>query len=190
MFDKDGNGYISAAEARASHTDCAPVLSTTHGFALTRVASCPLQLRHVMTNLGEKLTDEEVDEMIREADIDGDGQARASMLPHAQAQGHGSALPRPLTHAVPSAVRHSPTGGLRGVRQDDDGQVKRWSSQSQTDAIALGAQCYISTIMHMLQFIRLPSGGQARWSGSLGWEMIRSRTGRGAFLLQATGTVT
>lgn len=32
------------------------------------------QLRHVMTNLGEKLTDEEVDEMIREADADGDGQ--------------------------------------------------------------------------------------------------------------------
>nr|BAQ56021.1 yellow cameleon X 2.60 [synthetic construct] len=45
VFDKDGNGYISAAE-----------------------------LRHVMTNLGEKLTDEEVDEMIRVADIDGDGQ--------------------------------------------------------------------------------------------------------------------
>ncbi|KAM3185934.1 Calmodulin [Hymenolepis weldensis] len=45
VFDKDGNGLISAAE-----------------------------LRHVMTNLGEKLTDEEVDEMIREADIDGDGQ--------------------------------------------------------------------------------------------------------------------
>merc|ERR1712066_1220795 len=40
-----GNGFISAAE-----------------------------LRHVMTNLGEKLTDEEVDEMIREADVDGDGQ--------------------------------------------------------------------------------------------------------------------
>lgn len=34
---QDGNGFISAAE-----------------------------LRHVMTNLGEKLTDEEVDEMIRE----------------------------------------------------------------------------------------------------------------------------
>ncbi|KII85394.1 hypothetical protein PLICRDRAFT_31633 [Plicaturopsis crispa FD-325 SS-3] len=45
VFDKDGNGYISAAE-----------------------------LRHVMTNLGEKLTDNEVDEMIREADVDGDGQ--------------------------------------------------------------------------------------------------------------------
>ena len=27
-----------------------------------------------MTNLGEKLTDEGVDEMIREADVDGDGQ--------------------------------------------------------------------------------------------------------------------
>ncbi|KAG6864662.1 hypothetical protein C0991_007998 [Blastosporella zonata] len=45
VFDKDGNGYISSAE-----------------------------LRHVMTNLGEKLSDTEVDEMIREADIDGDGQ--------------------------------------------------------------------------------------------------------------------
>ncbi|XP_064638085.1 calmodulin-A-like [Lineus longissimus] len=45
VFDKDGNGFISAVE-----------------------------LRHVMTNMGEKLTDEEVDEMIREADIDGDGQ--------------------------------------------------------------------------------------------------------------------
>lgn len=45
LYVQDGNGYISAAE-----------------------------LRHVMTNLGEKLTDEEVDEMIREADIDGDGQ--------------------------------------------------------------------------------------------------------------------
>ena len=45
VFDKDGNGFISASE-----------------------------LRQVMANLGEKLTDEEVDEMIREADIDGDGQ--------------------------------------------------------------------------------------------------------------------
>lgn len=33
-----------------------------------------VQLRHVMTNLGEKLSQEEVEEMIREADTDGDGQ--------------------------------------------------------------------------------------------------------------------
>lgn len=35
---------------------------------------CVVQLRHVMINLGEKLTDEEVDQMIKEADLDGDGQ--------------------------------------------------------------------------------------------------------------------
>ncbi|XP_071961863.1 calmodulin-alpha-like [Antedon mediterranea] len=45
VFDKDSSGYISAAE-----------------------------LRHVMANLGEKLTDDKVNEMIRDAGIDGDGQ--------------------------------------------------------------------------------------------------------------------
>eukprot|EP01091_Cochliopodium_minus_P010477 TRINITY_DN277_c0_g2_i1.p1 TRINITY_DN277_c0_g2~~TRINITY_DN277_c0_g2_i1.p1 ORF type:complete len:147 (-),score=52.94 TRINITY_DN277_c0_g2_i1:50-490(-) len=45
VFDKDGSGTISAAE-----------------------------LRHVLTNLGEKLTDNEVEDLIREADVDGDGQ--------------------------------------------------------------------------------------------------------------------
>ncbi|XP_049873796.1 calmodulin-A-like isoform X3 [Pectinophora gossypiella] len=32
-----------------------------------------VELRHVMTNLGERLSEEEVDDMIREADLDGDG---------------------------------------------------------------------------------------------------------------------
>ena len=45
MFEKDGNGYMSAAE-----------------------------LRHVMTNPGGNVTDEEVDEMIREADVHDNGQ--------------------------------------------------------------------------------------------------------------------
>lgn len=45
VFDKDGNGMISLHE-----------------------------LAQVMANLGEKLTDDELDEMMREADINGDGQ--------------------------------------------------------------------------------------------------------------------
>jgi len=44
VFDKDGNGFIKADE-----------------------------LKKVMENLGENLTDEEIDEMIGEADIDEDG---------------------------------------------------------------------------------------------------------------------
>ena len=41
--------------------------------ALQLLWLCNVELRHVMTNLGEKLTDDEVDEMITEADLDGDG---------------------------------------------------------------------------------------------------------------------
>ncbi|GFR95816.1 calmodulin [Elysia marginata] len=45
VFDRDGKGFISAAE-----------------------------LRHVTMNLGEKLSEEDVDEMIQEADVAGTGQ--------------------------------------------------------------------------------------------------------------------
>ncbi|XP_052276026.1 calmodulin-A-like isoform X3 [Dreissena polymorpha] len=45
IFDKDGNGFIDAKE-----------------------------LRHVLVHLGEKLKDDEVDELLREVDINGDNQ--------------------------------------------------------------------------------------------------------------------
>ena len=50
-----------------------------------------------MTTLGEKLTDEEVDEMIREADIDGDGQINYEefvrmMMAHWSACSYAAAL--------------------------------------------------------------------------------------------------
>ncbi|KAG8843282.1 hypothetical protein FRB91_003479 [Serendipita sp. 411] len=45
VFDKDGNGYISGPE-----------------------------LKNVMLNLGEKMSDQEIEDLIRDVDIDGDGQ--------------------------------------------------------------------------------------------------------------------
>ena len=45
VFDKDGNGFMNAAE-----------------------------LKNVMTSMGETFTEDEVDEMIKEADTNGDGQ--------------------------------------------------------------------------------------------------------------------
>ena len=44
VFDKNNDGFITADE-----------------------------LQHVMTNLGEKLSEEEIADMIKEADLDGDG---------------------------------------------------------------------------------------------------------------------
>ena len=41
---------------------------------LTAFGSCDTEARREARTAGEKLTDEEVDEMIREADVDGDGQ--------------------------------------------------------------------------------------------------------------------
>ena len=68
VFDRDNNGFISAAE-----------------------------LRHVMTSIGEKLTDDEVDEMIREADQDGDGRIDC------QYQASHKATPNMLT-SLPSTT--------------------------------------------------------------------------------------
>lgn len=47
VFDKEGDGTVSASE-----------------------------MRHVLTNLGEKLTEDEIEELIREADDDGDGKIK------------------------------------------------------------------------------------------------------------------
>ena len=45
VFDKEGNGFITASE-----------------------------LRHVLSNLGETLTEKQVEEILADADVDGDGQ--------------------------------------------------------------------------------------------------------------------
>lgn len=53
VFDKQGNGQVSIND-----------------------------LRHSLTTLGERLTDEELDELVREADQDGEGQANFEGTEH------------------------------------------------------------------------------------------------------------
>jgi len=65
VFDKDGNGFISAAELRHVMTNLG---------RYSPVSFCRPLLTKITRFIGEKLTDTEVDEMIREADVDGDGQ--------------------------------------------------------------------------------------------------------------------
>ena len=63
MFDRDGTSFIIAT-------------AWCHQRSYRNGLISAVDLRHVMTNLGEKLTYEEVDEMIRDADVDGDGQIK------------------------------------------------------------------------------------------------------------------
>jgi calmodulin len=53
VFDRDGNGYITSEE-----------------------------FRYFMTHMGEQFSDQEVDEIIHEVDIDGDGQVCSLSLSH------------------------------------------------------------------------------------------------------------
>ena len=63
-FDKDGNGFISAAELRHAMANLGRhSLFFFHGPLLTGITR----------SIGEELTHAEVDDMIREADVDGDG---------------------------------------------------------------------------------------------------------------------
>lgn len=70
VFDRDNNGFISAAE-----------------------------LRHVMTSIGEKLTDDEVDEMIREADQDGDGRIDCEFCPPCECRDDTDCMPTKTTNS-------------------------------------------------------------------------------------------
>nr|BBB18812.1 calcium indicator protein OeNL(Ca2+)-18u [synthetic construct] len=99
VFDKDGNGYISAAD-----------------------------LRHVMTNLGEKLTDEEVDEMIREADIDGEGQVNYEEFVQMMTAKGGKRRWKKNFIAVSAANRFkkiSSSGALELLSGDQMGQIEK-----------------------------------------------------------------
>lgn len=80
--DKDGNGTIDFAEfmemmprqekddnAEEEMLEAFQVFDTDGNGSITAD-----ELRQIFSNLGEKLTDEEINDMIKEADMDGDGE--------------------------------------------------------------------------------------------------------------------
>eukprot|EP00658_Telonema_sp_P-2_P080734 TRINITY_DN80_c0_g1_i8.p1 TRINITY_DN80_c0_g1~~TRINITY_DN80_c0_g1_i8.p1 ORF type:complete len:289 (-),score=107.37 TRINITY_DN80_c0_g1_i8:177-1043(-) len=110
VFDKDGNGFISAAE-----------------------------LRHVMTNLGEKLTDEEVDEMIHSVNMS-PSSSSLHITPSTQ-----QAIRPPTIHTT-MADDNCPGSSNLGLfdphRWGEDAKSARtiWRAQQQSSRAAAAAQ--------------------------------------------------
>jgi len=81
-IDADGNGAIDFPEFltmmahKSNDSDCGEEMKQVFGVFDKDGDGCinHAELKCVMESLGERLTDEEVDEMLREADDNGDGQ--------------------------------------------------------------------------------------------------------------------
>ncbi|KAL8624962.1 hypothetical protein ACOMHN_039849 [Nucella lapillus] len=123
VFDRDGRGYISSSE-----------------------------LRHVMSNLGERLTDEEMDEMLCEADVDADGLVNVKdFVKMMTAESTGTTTenqqqatavePQTVLQEQPSSVEEIKACGMKfapDVKQDHSGEdvvgatARRGARTSQT----------------------------------------------------------
>lgn len=100
-FDLDKNSFIGAAE-----------------------------IRHVLVNIGENVTDDEVDEMIRMVDGDGDGQVSFAEF---YAMVTGGALPPPSLWAGPGGAADAPGAG-GGVRPGGASAAPQIQARAQRSA--------------------------------------------------------
>lgn len=92
VFDKDGNGFIDTS-----------------------------MLKHIMTNLGEKLDDDEIDEMVREADMDGNNRVDYEQFVNTILYGKSTTNTVP-PHTVPKSfdMCHPDSGGSVSVVEELD----------------------------------------------------------------------
>jgi len=114
VFDRDGSGFISAA-----------------------------QLRHVMTNLGEKLTDEEIDEMVGEAA--GESDEDCSDNESAPAPIQSQAQPKPVQRQMGCKAQASDQLQVLVILQSFDGS---WEP-SEALAKAIGSSTGVEVFAHL-----------------------------------------
>ena len=96
VFDRDGSGTISTSD-----------------------------FRHIMSNLGERLTDDEMEEMMREANVDADGKVNYNDFLKSMMEADA---PEPPSRAPASAPRGGKGAAPRSSRVPSSSRA--WSSNS------------------------------------------------------------
>jgi len=170
VCDRDGNGFISAAE-----------------------------IRHIMSNLGEKITDEEMDEMIRDADVDDDGQVNyeefvammmcgppaatsasctATCVTAPASSAVPSDVPTPLPTPAPcasSAVAPDQAGALNSISTTGDELQPLVVAQAFDGSWSLGAPLAVAMAVSLEALVVEAGVPETAWATALALAFLRLR---------------
>ena len=100
LFDFSGDGYIQAEEVRAAHPRC------LHASA-PRAARARAQMQRIMMNVGEPVTIQDINQLIREVDHNGDGAVDYEEFAKVVSS------EKPVTNGMTAAAAAKPAGKSR-----------------------------------------------------------------------------